>query len=221
LSDSVFIKYKITIALVLSGLAHLLIFYVPNPFMADVGEFASASVRVEVELMQPPEPVSRSAPSNKVQPSQDEQLIAVEGEQFTSSAVSQPELSMQPLKDDEKAEITESVVEQAALVHRENRAAGAGREHKQLLQLIYMEINKHKHYPYIAKRQGREGLVRLNFIMHPDGEVTDIAIVETSRFAVLDNAARHAVQAISPFRVAAEYLDSYHRYDVNIDFRLN
>ena len=106
-------------------------------------------------------------------------------------------------------------------IDRENAVVGSEQGHKQLLQLIYMEINKHKHYPYIAKRRGREGLVKLNFVMHPDGKVTDIAIVETSHFAVLDNAARHAVQAISPFRVAADYLDSYHRYDVNIDFRLN
>ena len=73
----------------------------------------------------------------------------------------------------------------------------------------------------MAKRRGNQGLVRLKFVMHPDGQVGDIAIVQSSRYALLDEAATRAVQSISPFRLAASYLDQVHRYDVDIEFRLN
>jgi TonB family protein len=101
-------------------------------------------------------------------------------------------------------------------------AVDSNEQHRnQLLKLIYLEINKHKHYPFMAKRRGKQGLVRLNFVMHPDGQVSDIAIVQSSRYALLDEAATRAVQSISPFRLAASYLDQVHRYDVDIEFRLN
>lgn len=94
-------------------------------------------------------------------------------------------------------------------------------QHRRLLELIYVEISKHKFYPYMAKRRGHQGMVKLNFVMHADGQVSDIAVTETSQYALLDDAARSAIRAISPFRVAGQYLQGEHRYDVNIDFRLN
>jgi len=217
LSESVSIKYNIAIALLLSALAHALIFYLPNQLVNNAGQSATESIRVEVQLIEPEKPLAQPVQAVDAVALQNEQQVAAEDRPL-SAAVKQP---VQPLPVHQQVDVIEPVVEQAVAIDRENAVAGTQQEHQQLLQLIYMEINKHKHYPYIAKRQGREGLVKLNFVMHPDGEVTDIAIVETSHFAVLDNAARHAVQAISPFRVAAEYLDSYQRYDVNIDFRLN
>lgn len=91
----------------------------------------------------------------------------------------------------------------------------------ELKKFVYEAISREKHYPYIARRQRREGLVKLNFVMHPNGKVTDIAIVESSRFDILDKAAMQAVESISPFHLAAEYLTMQQHYDVGIDFRLN
>jgi len=221
LSESVSIKYNIAIALLLSALVHVLIFYVPNQLVTNVGQSATESIRVEVQLVEPEKPAAQPVPTIDTAALQNERQVAAEGGQLPAAEKRASRQPIQPLPAHQQADGTEPAVEQSLAINREDAVAGTQQEHQQLLQLIYMEINKHKHYPYIAKRQGREGLVKLNFVMHPDGEVTDIAIVETSHFAVLDNAARHAVQAISPFRVAAEYLDSYHRYDVNIDFRLN
>ena len=97
----------------------------------------------------------------------------------------------------------------------------AGDRADQLRRFVYEAINREKRYPYMAQRQRREGLVKLNFVMHPDGKVTNIAVVQSSRFAILDNAAKRAVEAISPFQLAAEYLQVQHNYNVDIDFRLN
>jgi len=221
LSESVSIKYNIAIALLLSALAHALIFYLPNQLVNNAGQSATESIRVEVQLIEAEKPLAQPVQAVDAAALQNEQQVAAEDRPLPAAVKRAARQPVQPLPAHQQADVIEPVVEQAVAIDRENAVAGTQQEHQQLLQLIYMEINKHKHYPYIAKRRGREGLVKLNFVMHPDGKVTDIAIVETSHFAMLDNAARHAVQAISPFRVAAEYLDSYQRYDVNIDFRLN
>ena len=90
-----------------------------------------------------------------------------------------------------------------------------------LMQLVYRAINQHKHYPYMARRLGQQGKVSVNFVMHPDGQVTDVVVVESSRYSVLDRAAEQAVVAISPFAMAAEYLNYEKVFDIAVDFRLN
>jgi TonB family protein len=92
---------------------------------------------------------------------------------------------------------------------------------EELLQLVYLEINKHKHYPYQAKRQRREGKVKINFTLHPDGQVTEIEVIKSSRLSVLDRAAQQAVESISPFLIASNYLQTETELNVNIDYRLN
>ena len=91
----------------------------------------------------------------------------------------------------------------------------------EFLKLVYVEINKYKHYPYQARRQRREGNVKLNFILHPDGRVSEVVVVESSRFHALDRAARQAVESISPFLIAANYLHAETEFNVDIDYRLN
>jgi TonB family protein len=93
--------------------------------------------------------------------------------------------------------------------------------HEQFVSLLHQAIDKHKHYPYQAQRQHREGLVKLQFVVHPDGQVTNVSVVESSRFDALDNAARDAVNAISPFQLAENYINEQKIYDVDIAFRLN
>lgn len=93
--------------------------------------------------------------------------------------------------------------------------------HDALMQLVYRAVNQHKHYPYMARRMGQQGKVSLNFVMHPDGQVTDVVVVESSRYSVLDRAAEQAVVAISPFAMAADYLDYEKVFELAVDFRLN
>ena len=102
-----------------------------------------------------------------------------------------------------------------------SKPTGQESEASALLALLYSAINNQKHYPYTAIRQRREGLVNLTFTIHPDGLVTDIEIIKSSRFRALDKAAIHAVASISPFALAADYLEETHHYNVDIDFRLN
>ena len=114
----------------------------------------------------------------------------------------------------EKQEVDQKPVEKVS-------SANESEDKNILLSLIYKEINKYKTYPYQAVRLHREGRVKVNFTLHPDGRVSQIVIVESSRFNVLDRAARKAVESISPFLMAVNYLQVEREFNVDIDYRLN
>lgn len=97
----------------------------------------------------------------------------------------------------------------------------SGEDRDFLLGLLHDEISVHKKYPFMAVRQRREGLVTINFSLHPDGHISNISVVKSSRYDLLDNAARLAVEKISPFQVAGNYLHQTELFNVDIDFRLN
>ena len=73
----------------------------------------------------------------------------------------------------------------------------------------------------MAVRQRREGLVKVNFMLHPDGRISHVSVVKSSRYRLLDSAALAAVENVSPFYIAQNYLSQTELFDVDIDFRLN
>lgn len=145
--------------------------------------------------------------------------------QLDSDAETEPTLAQTPNPPSMASQTVESeVVEVVEVIGEVGEAVGVKTaEYKEnvLLELLFSAINRQKRYPYTAVRQQREGIVNLSFAIHPDGKVTDIEIVQSSRFAALDRAAVNAVESISPFVTAADYLETIHQYNVNIDFRLN
>jgi len=54
-------------------------------------------------------------------------------------------------------------------------------------------------YPNLARRMGWHGKVLTSFIIHVDGTVSDIRIVSSSGFKVLDQNAVSTIQEVSPF----------------------
>ncbi len=131
-----------------------------------------------------------------------------------------------PPEDDQpdKHSLKEPAVQQdeslSSLAQSEQRSL-SGEEKQVLLSLLHREINAKKQYPYLAIRQRRQGRVSLNFMLHPDGRISDIAIIESSRFEILDHAARSAIEKVSPFRLATNYLQQTELFNVDIEFRLN
>lgn len=104
---------------------------------------------------------------------------------------------------------------------QEKRSTELDVEHNQLMKLIYRAISQHKRYPLMARRLRQQGKVMLNFVMHPNGQVTDVEVTESSRYSVLDRAAKNAVVAISPLAMVSDYLDDRKSFDVAVEFRLN
>ena len=113
-----------------------------------------------------------------------------------------------------------SPVNQQESVQQQRSEAKNNTRSKEFLELVYIEINKNKHYPYQARRQRREGQVKVNFKLHPDGHVSEVMVIKSSQFNVLDVAAQQAVKSISPFLIAANYLKSEKEFNVDIDYQM-
>lgn len=214
----------IYIALLLAVLVHaVLLLDNSEQDAGDVSTRQIAAVTINVSLVEPV-PITRQA--SETQDVSSEQLVA---EPVQSAPLPVP---VQEKKWQEKnrqtvdrqttdTPIEADVVSNYSEPQPERRQQQQGQRADELRKFVYEAINRQKNYPYMARRQHREGLVKLNFVMHPNGNVTDIAIVESSRFDILDKAAMQAVESISPFHLAAEYLTMQQHYDVGIDFRLN
>jgi len=105
------------------------------------------------------------------------------------------------------------------------RAGDAGTEgglvsSEALLALLHRAIDRHKRYPGIARRQGREGTATVSFSLHPDGRVGNVDVARSSGFHPLDRAAVQAVGQVAPFAPAEQYLSDVARFEVNVVFSL-
>lgn len=57
-------------------------------------------------------------------------------------------------------------------------------------------LTEYFHYPRLAQRQGWEGRVVLAFEVRPDGSVSHVRVIDSSGRAILDEAAREALQRV-------------------------
>ena len=100
------------------------------------------------------------------------------------------------------------------------QSTNASQQQHSILELLHRRISENKKYPYLAKRQRREGVATVAFILHPDGKIEGARLVNSSRASVLDRAALTAVKHIEPFTIANEYLEHAEAFQVDIEFEL-
>lgn len=62
------------------------------------------------------------------------------------------------------------------------------------------EVEKHKEYPYIARKRGYEGVVTVFVELSAGGELRQVRVEKSSGFSLLDEAAAAVVRRVSPFR---------------------
>ena len=67
------------------------------------------------------------------------------------------------------------------------------------MEIVRLMIEKHKHYPNLARAKHMEGIVTIRFVITPDGKTKAIEIAKSSRHKILDRAALRAVKDASPF----------------------
>ena len=89
-----------------------------------------------------------------------------------------------------------------------------------ILELLHRRISDDKEYPYLARRQRREGVATVAFVLHPDGTIENPRLVTSSRAGSLDHAALSAVKQIAPFEAAQQYLEKSETFQVDIEFDL-
>jgi TonB family protein len=100
------------------------------------------------------------------------------------------------------------------------RSTDTARNYSTIIELLHSKISEHKQYPYMARRQRREGVARVEFVLYPDGSIDNAHLVDSSRTRSLDNAAIKAVESIEPFSVAGEYLQQPEAFQVDVVFNV-
>jgi len=101
-----------------------------------------------------------------------------------------------------------------------SRSTNAAMHNYSIIELLHTRISEHKQYPYMARRQRREGVARVEFVLYPDGSIDDAHLVHSSRTNSLDKAAIKAVKSIEPFLVAKEYLQQPEAFQVDVVFNV-
>ena len=100
------------------------------------------------------------------------------------------------------------------------RSTAASERKTSIIELLHSSISEHKQYPYLARRQQREGVATVEFVLHPDGAILNPRLVQSSRTRALDRAALDAVKRIEPFEPARDYLDQPEAYRVDVVFNV-
>lgn len=87
-----------------------------------------------------------------------------------------------------------------------------------LRKLLGRAITGQLYYPEVARELQLRGIVSIGFMLHPDGEITEVRIVKPSREQILDNIALKAINAASPIANVDIYLKEAKYLIVSIIF---
>lgn len=101
------------------------------------------------------------------------------------------------------------------------QSTNAREQQQSILALLHATISNNKEYPYIARRQRREGTATVGFVLHPDGSIENARLLASSRAGMLDRAALSAVKRIEPFTAAHDYLEHAEEFRINVVFNLH
>lgn len=116
----------------------------------------------------------------------------------------------------QKQQMTEEGTSAAQVV----QSTKASQQQHSILELLHTRISDNKEYPYIARRQRREGVATVGFLLHPDGTIENARLVASSHAGALDRAALSAVRSIEPFKPAQNYLDQAEEFKIDVVFNL-
>ena len=112
------------------------------------------------------------------------------------------------------------VVNESESIAQIKQSTNASQQHHSILELLHSSISNYKEYPYLARRQRREGVATVSFVLHPDGTIKNAHLVSSSSTGMLDRAALSAVKRIEPFRAARDYLDQAEEFKIDVVFNL-
>jgi len=145
-----------------------------------------------------------------IEPVIDSVTVPVDTAVVDQSSVEQQYDTQQKQMSTDKSESTAHAVQ----------STNASQQRHAILELLHRRISDNKEYPYLARRQRREGVARVSFVLYPDGKIENTHLVTSSRAAALDRAALSAVKHIEPFTHAQEYLEHAEEFQVDIEFDL-
>lgn len=110
--------------------------------------------------------------------------------------------------------------EQASAPKPVQNSLSQGEQISQLMALLHDAIQNKQVYPHSALEMERQGRVKVSFILHKDGSISDLRMIKTSGTTSLDHAALIAVKDAAPFLQAQEYIQDSREYQIDIVFEL-
>lgn len=99
-----------------------------------------------------------------------------------------------------------------------NYAVQNKQEENIILNLLHTAIAEKQMYPEIAAALNQTGTVTIQFLLFPDGHLSNISVAKSSGIPSLDTAALAAVQAISPAKAAGSHLQQSQFFSIDIVF---
>ncbi|MEW5767966.1 MAG: energy transducer TonB [bacterium] len=99
-------------------------------------------------------------------------------------------------------------------------AEGNKKTRDSFFHLVKKKIEAVKSYPGWAKRQGFEGVVKVEFTIRQEGEIDNIRIVKSSGYRILDKAALATIKRACPFPKPPSDLGEKLKITVPIVYRL-
>ena len=184
-------------------------------------EIASKINRVEKTDLQPSDNTVTDDLSNPVQQS-------LYSRKLNASADSGDVVSGTADKDEHaQQKVTAGYVQKKQLMLDElkstaqfSQSTNARQQQHSLLELLHNTISNNKEYPYLARRQRREGVATVGFVLHPDGTIKNARLVNSSSNGILDRAALSAVKRIEPFIPARDYIRQAEEFKIDVVFKL-
>ncbi|GMR07550.1 MAG: hypothetical protein BMS9Abin26_0553 [Gammaproteobacteria bacterium] len=79
-----------------------------------------------------------------------------------------------------------------------------------LRKLLYTALEPHFYYPRLARRNGWQGLVQLGMTIKDSGQLSDIHLLKTSGYPLLDNAALNSIGKIRYLPDAVRWIKEHH-----------
>lgn len=176
------------------------------------------------QAMQPPAQKSRlkhsGADHRALQlPAEDKLLARQHGNQAAAEAVDKQQ-RVEQRNTGAAAETGKKHLQADSGIASDVQSTNARHRQHTIIELLHNSISNHKEYPYLARRQRREGVATVGFVLHPDGSVRDTHLVVSSRSSMLDRAALAAVQSIEPFTPARDYLNKAEEFSIDVVFKL-
>jgi TonB family protein len=115
-------------------------------------------------------------------------------EMSNESSVQSQEEEVQPLSTDSPA-VDSTRAQYDSISEDETRSDALSH----FLSDVRDRLEQAKHYPWLARIQGQEGTVRVQFVIDATGEAREIRLLESSRSKILDQEAVETVRRVGRF----------------------
>lgn len=160
----------------------------------------------------PQEPVPPQKPVQKLEAQTDKSVIPIQkennGAKTAATTTAQKTSKFKPI-DKTKALRDEQAV----------HLIGDKKTEDPLIKLLGKAISARLVYPRSAVDFNLHGTAYIGFTLHPNGELTDIRIMQSSGADILDDAALRGIRAISPLGGANQYVPKSRFLVVGIIFK--